>query len=166
MKNYLAFSLLILVAQTAMNQSLNYYLEVALQKNPDLKAAYFSFEAQLEKVEQVKFLANPNLSFGYFILPVETRLGSQQTKISLNQMFPWFGTLSSKQDVASLMAKAQFEQFRYKQALLMFKEIFTKLLFQKPIESIPKKNFSNRIPEKIEKNDRITRGISITLGDS
>ena len=121
MKYYLAFSLLILIAQTAMNQSLNYYLEVALQKNPDLKAAYFSFEAQLEKVEQVKFLANPNLSFGYFILPVETRLGSQQTKISLNQMFPWFGTLSSKQDVASLMAKAQFEQFRYKQALLTFK---------------------------------------------
>ena len=120
MKYYLAFSLLILIAQTAMNQSLNYYLEVALQKNPDLKAAYFSFEAQLEKVEQVKFLTNPTLSFGYFISPVETRLGSQQTKISLNQMFPWFGTLSSKQDAASLMAKAQFEQFRSKQALLTF----------------------------------------------
>ena len=120
MKNYLAFLLLILTAHTAMNQSLDDYLEVALQNNPDLKAAYFSFEAQLEKVEQVKFLANPTLGFGYFISPIETRIGSQQTKISLSQMFPWFGTLSAKQDAASLMAAAQFEQFRNMQALLAF----------------------------------------------
>jgi len=94
---------------------------VALQNNPDLKAAYFSFEAQLEKVEQVKFLTNPTLGFGYFISPIETRLGSQQTKISLSQIFPWFGTLSAKKAAASLIAAAQFEQFRSKQALLTFK---------------------------------------------
>jgi len=104
-----------------MNQSLDDYLEVALQNNPDLKAAYFSFEAQLEKVEQVKFLTNPTLGFGYFISPIETRLGSQQTKISLSQIFPWFGTLSAKKAAASLIAAAQFEQFRSKQALLTFK---------------------------------------------
>ncbi len=120
MKNYLAFLLLILTAHTAMNQSLDDYLEMALQNNPDLKAAYFSFEAQLEKVEQVKFLASPTLGFGYFISPIETRIGSQQTKISLSQMFPWFGTLRAKQDAASLMAAVQFEQFRNKQALLAF----------------------------------------------
>ena len=120
MKNYLAFLLLILTAHTAMNQSLDDYLEVALQNNPDLKAAYFSFEAQLEKVEQVKFLASPTLGFGYFISPIETRIGSQQTKIALSQMFPWFGTLRAKQDAASLMAAVQFEQFRNKQALLAF----------------------------------------------
>lgn len=121
MRNYLAFLLLILAAHTAMNQSLDDYLEVALQNNPDLKAAYFSFEAQLEKVEQVKFLTNPTLGFGYFISPIETRLGSQQTKISLSQIFPWFGTLSAKKAAASLIAAAQFEQFRSKQALLTFK---------------------------------------------
>ena len=121
MRNYLAFLLLILAAHTAMNQSLDDYLEVALQNNPDLKAAYFSFEAQLEKVEQVKFLTNPTLGFGYFISPIETRIGSQQTKISLSQIFPWFGTLSAKKAAASLIAAAQFEQFRSKQALLTFK---------------------------------------------
>ena len=121
MRNYLAFLLLILAAHMAMNQSLDDYLEVALQNNPDLKAAYFSFEAQLEKVEQVKFLTNPTLGFGYFISPIETRIGSQQTKISLSQIFPWFGTLSAKKAAASLIAAAQFEQFRNKQALLTFK---------------------------------------------
>ncbi|MAJ51598.1 MAG: hypothetical protein CMB82_08290 [Flammeovirgaceae bacterium] len=121
MKNFLAFILLILMAHIAMNQSLDDYLDLALKNNPDIKAAYFSFEAQLEKVEQVKFLANPTLGFGYFISPIETRLGSQQTKISLNQMFPWFGTLSAAKDAASLMAEAQFEQFKNKQALLTFK---------------------------------------------
>ena len=133
MKNYFAFLLLMLIAQTAMNQSLDYYLGVALQKNPDLKAAYFSFEAQLEKVEQVKFLVNPTLGFGYFISPIETRLGSQQTKISLSQIFPWFGTLSAKKDVASLMAAAQFEEFRNKQALLAFE---VKTAYYKYLEAL------------------------------
>ena len=133
MKNYFAFLLLMLIAQTAMNQSLDYYLEIALQKNPDLKAAYFSFEAQLEKVEQVKFLVNPTLGFGYFISPIETRLGSQQTKISLSQIFPWFGTLSAKKDVASLMAAAQFEEFRNKQALLAFE---VKTAYYKYLEAL------------------------------
>ena len=41
MRNYLAFLLLILAAHTAMNQSLDDYLEVALQNNPDLKALFF-----------------------------------------------------------------------------------------------------------------------------
>ena len=132
-KNYFAFLLITLIARTAMNQSLDYYLEVALQKNPDLKAAYFSFEAQLEKVEQVKFLVNPTMGLGYFISPIETRLGSQQTKISLNQIFPWFGTLSAKKDVASLMAAAKFEQFRNKQALLAFE---VKTAYYKYIEAL------------------------------
>ena len=133
MKNYFAFLLLTLMAQTAMNQSLDYYLGVALQKNPDLKAAYFSFEAQLEKVEQVKFLVNPTMGLGYFISPIETRLGSQQTKISLSQMFPWFGTLSAKKDVASLVAAAKFEQFRNKQAFLAFK---VKAAYYKYLEAL------------------------------
>jgi outer membrane protein TolC len=133
MKNYFAFLLLTLMAQTAMNQSLDYYLGVALQKNPDLKATYFSFEAQLEKVEQVKFLVNPTMGLGYFISPIETRLGSQQTKISLSQMFPWFGTLSAKKDVASLMATAKFEQFRNKQALLAFE---VKAAYYKYLEAL------------------------------
>ncbi len=133
MKNYFAFLLLMLIAQTAMNQSLDYYLEIALQKNPDLKASYFSFEAQLEKVEQVKFLVNPILGFGYFISPIETRLGSQQTKISLSQIFPWFGTLSAKKDVASLMAAAQFEEFRNNQALLAFE---VKTAYYKYLEAL------------------------------
>ncbi len=133
MKNYFAFLLLTLMSQTAMNQSLDYYLGVALQKNPDLKAAYFSFEAQLEKVEQVKFLVNPTMGLGYFISPIETRLGSQQTKISLSQMFPWFGTLSAKKDVASLMAAAKFEQFRNRQALLAFE---VKTAYYKYLEAL------------------------------
>ena len=144
MKNYFAFLFLTLIARTAMNQSLDFYLEAALQKNPDLKAAYFSFEAQLEKVEQVKFLVNPTLGFGYFISPIETRLGSQQTKISLSQIFPWFGTLSAKKDVASLMAAAQFEQFRNKRALLTLevKTAYYKYLEVLELLEIHRQNFS------------------------
>ena len=65
----------------------------------------------LQKVSQVNTLPDPTLSFGYFISPVETRLGPQKARFSLVQMFPWFGTLKVQGDAASLMAEAKYQEF-------------------------------------------------------
>ena len=92
-------------------QELNRYLETAGKNNPDLKARYDQYRAALEKVPQVGALPDPQLMFGYFIKPVETRLGAQRASISLSQAFPWFGTLSAQKDAATLMAKSDFEMF-------------------------------------------------------
>jgi outer membrane protein TolC len=86
-------------------------LETAAQNNPKLKAKYVEFEAALQRVEQVKFLDDPTFSFGYFISPVETRVGAQRVKFSLSQMFPWFGTLEARQDVASQLAESKYQEF-------------------------------------------------------
>jgi outer membrane protein TolC len=57
-------------------------------------------------------LPDPEVAFAYFISPIETRLGPQQARVSLTQMFPWFGTLSDKKEIASIQSKAHFETFR------------------------------------------------------
>lgn len=102
-------------------QNLATYLEIAAQNNPGLQAKYVAFEAALQQVDQVNTLSNPTFSFGYFISPVETRVGAQQMKFSLGQMFPWFGTLDARQDMASQLAESTYQEFVAEKLLLYLK---------------------------------------------
>ena len=97
----------------------NYLIEAA-NNNPGLQAQFNEYMAALEKIPQVGALPDPTLAFGYFIQPVETRLGPQQGRISVSQMFPWFGTLDAKEDVATQMAKARYEMFEEAKSKLFY----------------------------------------------
>ncbi|TRX49665.1 TolC family protein [Fulvivirga sp. M361] len=92
-------------------QSLEDYFKLVAENNPGLQARYKDFEAALQKIPQASTLPDPTFSFGYFISPVETRVGPQRARFSLTQMFPWFGTLRSKGDAAALLADAKYEAF-------------------------------------------------------
>ena len=87
------------------------YLIAAAENNPALKAKFQDYLAALERVPQVGALPDPQLSFGYFIRPVQTREGPQEFRISATQMFPWFGTLQARENVAVERAKAKYELF-------------------------------------------------------
>ncbi|MCA9732362.1 MAG: TolC family protein [Deferribacteres bacterium] len=92
-------------------QTLEAYLQQAAENNPGLKAKYIDFEIALQKIPQMSSLPDPSLSFGYFVSPVETRVGPQKARLELNQMFPWLGTLAAQKDAASLSAEAQYQTF-------------------------------------------------------
>ncbi|MBD80975.1 MAG: transporter [Crocinitomicaceae bacterium] len=92
-------------------QSLEESLKIAAENNPLLKAKYAEFEAAMQKVAQVNSLPDPTFSFGYFVSPVETRVGPQQAKLGLTQMFPWFGTLKTAGNVHALLAQAKYQEF-------------------------------------------------------
>lgn len=92
-------------------QTLEHHLQVAAENNPGLKARFAEFEAAMQQVTQANALPDPNLSFGYFISSVETRVGPQQAKIGLSQMFPWFGTLKAKEAIMANMAEAKYQIF-------------------------------------------------------
>ncbi len=85
-------------------------LQIAVANNQELQALRLSYQAALEKAPQVSQLPNPEVGFGAFILPVETRLGPQRARLSLTQMFPWFGTLQAQEDWAIAEARATFER--------------------------------------------------------
>jgi outer membrane protein TolC len=103
--------LVFLGTSVSQAQTLNDYFKIAAQNNPGLQSKYKEFEAALQKVDQVSTLPDPNISFGYFISPVETRVGPQRARFSLTQMFPWFGTLRAQGDAAALMAEAKYQSF-------------------------------------------------------
>ncbi|MEX0980743.1 MAG: TolC family protein [Bacteroidales bacterium] len=112
MKFIINIIILIILGITAgQAQTLDDYFRIAAENNPGLQAKYKEFEAALQKVPQVSTLPDPTFSFGYFISPVETRVGPQRAKFSLTQMFPWFGTLKAQGDAAGLMAEAKYQSF-------------------------------------------------------
>ena len=100
--------------------TLEEYLAYAALNNPDLEAAFYKWKAQLEKIPQVSSLPDPIFSYGYFIENVETRVGPQNQKFSLKQMFPWFGTLGTKSDIAFEEANAAYESYQSKKLNLFF----------------------------------------------
>ena len=126
----LAFAAAFMLPANARAQDLNEYLKEAGENNPELKAAYHQYYAALERVPQVGALPDPQLSFGYFISPVETRLGPQQMKFSVSQMFPWFGTLKKQEEAYTEKAKVKYQQFLsvknkvYKKVKLKWYELY------------------------------------------
>lgn len=111
----------VLLVHSNYAQTLSDYLLEAAKNNPGLKARYKDFEVALEKIPQVSSLPDPTFSFGYFISPVETRVGPQQARFSLSQMFPWFGTLKAQENVAALMAEAKYQAFLDERNRLYYK---------------------------------------------
>lgn len=91
---------------------LDEYVEYAVRNNPELKAGYATFEASLQRIPQVGALEDPNLRVSTFGQMAETRTGQQMARFSVEQMFPWFGTLALQKSAASLEAEALYESFK------------------------------------------------------
>ncbi|WP_461639235.1 TolC family protein [Labilibaculum euxinus] len=124
-------------------QELSVYLKVGAENNPGLKARFKEYMAALELAPQVKALPDPQLAFAYFIEPVETRMGPQEFKFSLSQMFPWFGTLKAKENIAVQNAKARYEVFLDAKSKL-FSDIsanYYNIYFNKKAIAITNQNF-------------------------
>ncbi len=98
-------------SEPIMAQSLEKYLEIAADNNPQLQSAYAEFEAVLQQSPQVASLPDPTLTVSAFGRMIETRVGTQEARFNFMQMFPWFGTLKAKEDAANLMAESGF--YRY-----------------------------------------------------
>jgi len=128
MHRYLIYLLIFIGSlSTGFGQStLDEYLELAAQNNPGLKASYAEFEAALQKIPQMSSLEDPNFRVSSFGQMAETRTGQQMARFSLEQMFPWFGTLAAAKDAAALNAEAMFESYKSdrNELALMVKEAY------------------------------------------
>ncbi|MFN8254194.1 MAG: TolC family protein [Bacteroidales bacterium] len=102
---------MLIYPKLSAQENLDSLLKIAAQNNPSLKAKYNKYLADLQKVPQVGSLPDLDVSFGFFIKPMELIGGNQTAQIQAMQMFPWFGTLRASKDEASLMALSTFELF-------------------------------------------------------
>lgn len=111
-------------------KQIDQYLQIAAKNNPQLKASFNQYLAALEEVPQVGALPDPQVMFGIFIQPVETRLGAQRANFSASQMFPWFGTLKAQEHAATERAKARLQTFEneknelFKQVKFIYNDLY------------------------------------------
>lgn len=143
MKKLILILLLIsLGASSKAQDSLTHYIEVAVENNPALNAKYKEFEASMQQVQQSKSLEDPRLTVSAFGQMVETRVGPQQARFSLSQMFPWFGTLKEKGNVSALLAEANFESYQDAKARLIYevKKAYFPLYERKALLEVQKEN--------------------------
>ena len=87
------------------------YLRYASLNNAELKVKFEQWKAALEQIPQAKALDDPKFTYSYFIEEVETRVGPQQQKLGIMQVFPWFGKIQARTDMAA--AKAHAARQRY-----------------------------------------------------
>ena len=100
--------------------SLQDYLAYAAVNNPGLEAAFRRWKAAMERMPQVTSLPDPKFQYAYFIEEVETRVGPQEQKFTLSQMFPWFGKLRLKGEMAARQAEAKWQSYQEKKLELFY----------------------------------------------
>ena len=100
------------------------YLKLAEQHNPRLKSLSNEYLAALEEIPQVGTLPDPQLSVasGMLVSTGEMPTGTPRTRLSVSQMFPWFGTLTAQERVAAQRAHAKLQQ-REDAKLALFKQV-------------------------------------------
>lgn len=128
--------MLFLLSYTATAQTITDYQQEAAQNNPELKAKYQQYLSALEEEPIMGSLPDPEISFSYFIKPIETRVGPQQGRISVSQMLPWFGSLKNERSASELRAKARFESFQEARNRLFYQVEQTMLELYELDESI------------------------------
>ena len=92
-------------------------LRYAALNNAALRAAYYRWQASLERPTQVKALPDPRITYSIYIEEVETRVGPQEQAFGVSQMIPWLRKLREMENVATeeaLAAKARFDAEKFR----------------------------------------------------
>lgn len=142
MKIKIIYSILLLLTISVKAQTLNGYLQIASENNPELKAIQYQYKSALEKVVEVGSLPNTTIGAGYFVQEAETRVGAQKAKFSISQMMPWFGTLEAKKESSSFNAAAQLNNFDFakRKLFLDVKTVYYELFEIKVTRNIIQEN--------------------------
>ena len=111
----------ILLATSASAQTLDDYLQIALENSPGIKARKTEVQAALQKLPQAKALPDPTVNASFFFNPMMLPMGNQLGSISAMQMFPWPGTLKAMENEAARMADVKVQAVAVAQNELVFK---------------------------------------------
>lgn len=87
----------------AGSHAVDYYVQLALENNPEILAAQHRVAAQTEVIPQVTSLADPTLSDTFQPFhnnSLQTAAGRGPNRLTLAQKFPWFGKLRVRGEVA------------------------------------------------------------------
>ncbi len=109
MKKVVIYITILFVSSFSYGQRLESLIKEGLENNPEIQKFETVYKGALEKKNEVDALPNTQFGFGYFASEPETRTGAQRFKLSVKQMIPWFGSITSRQNYVNSLADAKFE---------------------------------------------------------
>lgn len=94
------------------DELLSRYVDAAIYANPAIWESEHRWRAALQRIPQVSSLPDPMFAITQFIRSPETRVGAQETMLSISQKFPWFGKLDARGEMVLRDALAAAELFQ------------------------------------------------------
>ena len=142
----------------------DFYVRIALERNPEILAAQRNVAAQSEVIPQVTALADPMLTDTFQPITgnsVQTAAGRGPNLVTLSQRFPWFSKLRVRGEVAeqeTKMALARLAQSQLK-VIETVKLSYYELYFNQRAIEITKVNKSeiDKILKFVDARFRATR---------
>ncbi|GGX02546.1 TolC family protein [Aquimarina muelleri] len=107
-KKALTFIFLLFFFHFSYAQQLESYIKEAEQNNPQIQAFELRYAIANEKTNEVSNIPNTQFSAGYFVSEPETRTGAQRAKFSVQQMLPWFGTITARKNYVTSIAETEY----------------------------------------------------------
>ena len=94
-------------------------IEDALSRNPGVHRAFAEYRATLQRIPQVTTLPDPMVGVTQYARSPETRVGPQNTMLSISQRFPWFGKLNDRGKVVAKEAAALEQMYEAEKSELV-----------------------------------------------
>jgi outer membrane protein TolC len=88
------------LAELPADAGLDDLIRYAMQHSPELAVAYHRWRAAAERAPQARSLPDPELGLGVVLDQVDRDSEYMGERYSISQMFPWFGKLGLKGDIA------------------------------------------------------------------
>lgn len=108
-KKVLVFSISLFVFHFAGAQQLETLIEEALANSPEIQKFQLLYSIASEKTNEINTIPNTEFGVGYFVSETETRTGAQKVKVSVNQMVPWFGSITARENYVSSLADVKYQ---------------------------------------------------------
>lgn len=118
-KRFILTSCVLFLSFLANAQELGTFIQEALTNNPAIQKFELQYKIASEKVNEVNTIPNTEFGVGYFVSEPETRTGAQRFKVSVKQMMPWFGNISTRKNYVNSLASVKYEDIAIAKRKLM-----------------------------------------------
>ena len=116
----MAISFIVGFSNLQAQTQLQVYQDTAALNNPSIQSLYRQYEMVKQRAPQIGALPDLTFGVGYFISPVETRVGPQQATLGVSQSFPWFGQLDAQEKAVIEKANVVLELFNSERSKINF----------------------------------------------
>ena len=91
--------------------TLGTYVAHAIARSPAIRGDFERWRAATLRIGAAGRMPEPTVTYAFYVLPVQTRVGPQRHRVSVRQELPWPTAITAATDAQSLRARASQRRF-------------------------------------------------------